>query len=209
LDWERVAQAFMLHHGPLRTVFDTVYASLYWPMLIGALVVLWRRDHRRFVILRDGMAISGAVGLLVFALYPVAPPRMLDGYVDTVSANARQHFIAHPSSLVNPYAALPSFHAGWVALSALLLALSARRWIIRAVALIPAPLMAVTVVVTANHYVVDVLAGIVLSLLGAVVAAWLHRDRVAPPPRRRPARRPIAVPQLADLAPPRRTPSPT
>jgi membrane-associated phospholipid phosphatase len=194
LDWERAGQAFTIHHEWLRDVFDTVYASVYWPMLIGALLVLWRWDRRRYVILRDAMAISGAVGLLVFALYPVAPPRMLDGYVDTVSASARQHFIAHPSSLVNPYAALPSFHAGWVALAALFLAVSARHRIVRAVALVPAPLMAVTVVVTANHYIVDVIAGVGLSLLGAAVAVRLHRPR-AVPPAGGPAPGPTAVPE--------------
>jgi len=177
LDWERAGQAATLHHEWLRDLFDTVYASIYWPMLIAALLVLWRWDRRRYLILRDAMAISGAIGLLVFALYPVAPPRMLDGYVDTVSASARQHFIAHPSSFVNPYAALPSFHAGWVTLSALVLAAASRRWIVRAVALVPAALMAITVVVTANHYVVDVIAGIGLSLLGAALAVGLHRRR--------------------------------
>jgi uncharacterized membrane protein len=181
LDWERAWQAVTLRHEPLRVLFDTVYASVYWPMIVGALVLLWRRDRRRYVILRDAMAISGVVGLIVFALYPVAPPRMLDGYVDTVSANARQHFIAHPSSFVNPYAALPSFHAGWVALSALVLAASARRWTVRIATLVPAALMAITVVATANHYVIDVFAGVGLSLLGALVAVRVHRARPVPP----------------------------
>jgi membrane-associated phospholipid phosphatase len=201
LDWEKAGQAFTLRHGRLRSLFDTVYASLYWPMLVGALALLWRSDRRRYVILRDAMAISGAVGLLVFALYPVAPPRMLDGYVDTISANARQHFIAHPSSFVNPYAALPSFHAGWVALAALMLAVSARSWSVRALALVPAPLMAVTVVVTANHYVVDVLAGIGLSLLGAAIATWLHRERIAAPPPSPHVPAPTAAPGPTGLAP--------
>jgi len=200
LDWERAGQAVTIHHEWMRDVFDTVYASVYWPMLIGALLVLWRWDRRSYVILRDAMAISGAVGLLVFALYPVAPPRMLDGYVDTVSASARQHFIAHPSSFVNPYAALPSFHAGWVALAALFLAASARHWFVRAVALVPAPLMAVTVVVTANHYVVDVIAGVGLSLLGAAAAVRLHRPRSVPPAGR-PAPGPTTAPEPAGAPP--------
>jgi hypothetical protein len=41
--------------------------------------------------------------------------------------------------------------------------------------------MAITVVVTANHYVLDVLAGVGLSLLGAALAVRFHRARVAPP----------------------------
>jgi membrane-associated phospholipid phosphatase len=179
LDWERASQAATVRHDWLRHLFDTFYASAYWPMIIDALAVLWHRDRQRYVILRDAMAISGAVGLLAFALYPVAPPRMLDGYVDTVSASARQHFIAHPSAFVNPYAALPSFHAGWIALAALVLALSAQRWSVRATVLIPAPLMATTVVVTANHYVLDVVAGVGLSVLGGILAFVLHRPRTA------------------------------
>ena len=95
LNWERGAQAFVLGSSTLRSFFNGVYVWTYWPMVLGTLILLWRWDRRRFAIFRDGLILSGLIGLVIFALYPVAPPRMLDGFQDTVDAASRQHFIAH------------------------------------------------------------------------------------------------------------------
>jgi membrane-associated phospholipid phosphatase len=95
----------------------------------------------------------------------------LDGFEDTVDAASRQHYIAHPQAFINKFAALPSFHAGWVALAGLLLMAAARQWWLRVLAAILGLAMPIAVVVTANHYVVDVVAGVGLSLLAAKVAA--------------------------------------
>src|SRR3954451_15655121 len=164
LNWERGAQAFILGRSSLRSFFNAVYVWTYWPMVLGTLILLWRWDRRRFAIFRDGLILSGLIGLVIFALYPVAPPRMLDGFQDTVDAASRQHFIAHPQGLINRFAALPSFHAGWVPLAGLLLMMATRNWAVRIVAGAGALFMPIAVVVTANHYIVDVVAGVGLSL---------------------------------------------
>ncbi|MCU1344803.1 MAG: phosphatase family protein [Acidimicrobiia bacterium] len=171
LNWERGAQGLILGRDFLRDFFNWIYVWTYWPMLVGTLVLLWRWDRRRFAIFRDGLILSGLVGLVIFALYPVAPPRMLDGFEDTVDAASRQHYIAHPQALINKFAALPSFHAGWVALAGILLMMAGRHWSVRVVGAALGIFMPIAVVVTANHYVVDVVAGVALSLLGAKVAA--------------------------------------
>ena len=57
---------------------------------------------------------AGVVGIIVFATFPVAPPRLLDvGMVDTVTQQSHAYRVLQPPSLVNRYAAMPSFHAGW------------------------------------------------------------------------------------------------
>jgi hypothetical protein len=170
LDWERGVQDALIGHDVIRHFFTLLYAWGYWPVVAGTLIVLWRVDRVLFAIFRNALFLSGAVGLLVFALYPAAPPRMLDGFTDTV-AESGQHFVAHPSGFTNPYAALPSFHAGWFFLAAVVLArAAARRTALRRVARLLAPLMSVAVVVTANHYVVDVVLGVGLSLAALAVA---------------------------------------
>jgi membrane-associated phospholipid phosphatase len=171
LNWERGAQAWILDRSSLRSFFNWIYVWTYWPMLITTLILLWRLDRRRFAIFRDGLILSGLVGLVIFALYPVAPPRMLDGFQDTVDVASRQHYIAHPQAFINKFAALPSFHAGWVALAGLLLMMVSRRWPLRLMAGSIGVFMSVAVVVTANHYVIDVVAGVGLSLLAAKLAA--------------------------------------
>ena len=42
---------------------------------------------------RNEIFLSGALGLLIFLVYPVAPPRFLDGFVDTIDAADRSHGI--------------------------------------------------------------------------------------------------------------------
>ncbi len=169
-DIERSAQEFALDHPNLIEFFNTVYAWTYWPFLIGAFVYTWIRRRDLFVIYRNAIFISGAVGLAIFLFFPVAPPRFLDGFVDTVDAADRSHFIAHPSFILNRFAALPSFHVGWVTLACVVLAMTTSHRPTRWLLALPPVLMATAVVVTGNHYVIDAIAGVALSLLGFLVA---------------------------------------
>jgi hypothetical protein len=186
IDWERGAQLLALRHEVVMSTFNAVYAWAYWPMLIGALVFLWRRHPERYVVFRNALFLSGAMGLVVFTTFPVAPPRMLDGFTDTVSDASRQHFLVRPSGFINPYAALPSFHAGWTILAALVVA-GTLTGVWRHVVLATLPWMPVAVVVTANHYVVDVLLGVALSLVALAVAARLAGGLRPAPARARAA----------------------
>lgn len=177
LDFEADAQAFALARPAFIEFFNWIYAWTYWPYIIGAFVItwFWRRDS--FRLYRNAMMASGAIGLVIFTLFPVAPPRLLDGFVDTVSSSSRSNFIAHPSFLINEFAALPSFHLGWVTLASVVLALATSQIWLRWLLAVPPVLMAISVVVTGNHYVVDIAAGIVISLSGLFIAQrWTARD---------------------------------
>lgn len=169
LDVEQGLQNAVGSPGVGRDIVNAIYVGAYWPALIIALAATWWFDRRRFRILRNALLISGAVGLLIFALYPVAPPRMLEGFADTVPPTSRQHFIAHPSMLINPYAAFPSFHFGWFGLSLLVL-LWKRGWGVW-VSAVGAVAMAIAVIATANHFVIDVVGG--LAICGG--ALWAAR----------------------------------
>jgi hypothetical protein len=162
IDVERGVQSVTARVEVVRDACTLLYAWGYWPVVVGTLVVLWRRRRDLYVLYRNALFVSGAVGLAVFAGYPAAPPRMLSGFTDTV-AESGHHFVAHPSGFTNPYAALPSFHAGWFFLAAVVLARSAPGRRVRAGLRMAAPLMSAAVVVTANHYVLDVALGVGLS----------------------------------------------
>lgn len=179
IDVEAQVQRAVLGTEWLVTAANWFYSFAYWPMILGTLVYTWVQHRDLFIRYRNALFFSGMLGLVVFALFPVAPPRFLDGYVDTVNAAARHQFIAHPSWIINENAALPSFHVGWIVLSAVLLVPLTRRWSIRVLLVIPGVLMAATVVVTANHYLVDIVAGVVISLVGLQLARWrdAHRRR--------------------------------
>ena len=175
--WEQKIQQQLLDRSNLMAFFNWFYAWTYWPVLAGSLILLWWRDRHRYLLFRDALIFSGAIGLVIFTFYPVAPPRFLDGFVDTVSATSR-HVIAHPSALINPFAALPSFHVGWHTLSALMIASMVSSKPLRVLIMTPSAIMAVTVIVTANHYIVDAALGLILSISGLLA---IKQFRKAPP----------------------------
>jgi hypothetical protein len=175
LGWEARAQDLILGSSFLVSFFNFVYVYCFWPGVVGALVLAYRRDRVRYLILRNAMFISGGIGLAVFAIFPVSPPRFIAGFTDTVSTLSRSGAVAHPSSLTNEYAAMPSFHVGWTVLAGVVVFGVMRHRIIRWIALLPGLVMALTVVVTANHYVLDALAGIVVSLGGLYLARLGHQ----------------------------------
>jgi len=175
VDWERGAQDLVLDHRAWVDLCNVLYTWLFWPTVIGALVVLYVWDRARYRIYRNALFVSGAIGLLVFAAFPLAPPRMLPGYVDTVVVFSHQASLAHPATFTNQYAAMPSFHVGWTVLAGLALMPLARHRVSRGALLLPGVAMAVTVVVTANHYVVDGVVGVALAGLGLWAATAMCR----------------------------------
>ena len=116
--------------------------------------------------------ISAAAGLVIFGLYPVSPPRFLDGYVDTLAVEG-DRFIAERSMFVNQYAAIPSFHVGWPAVAGVIVAWGSRRVAVWAAALAPALLLAPAVVFTGNHFVLDIVAGLAVAFASLAVASTI------------------------------------
>ena len=173
LDWEYGIQQWALERPATVRAANAAYVWGYWPPLLAALVYFWICDRRQYTILRDALILSGAAGLVVFASYPVAPPRFLDGFVDTIAESRRGMFIAQPPGFVNKFAALPSFHTGWLALVGAAVAPHVRpRW--RSMAWAPFVVMCGAVVVTGNHFVVDIAAGVTFSMVALRVAHHIH-----------------------------------
>ena len=160
------------------TVANWVYIWAHWPVIIATAVWLAVGRPDVFRRLRDAMTISGAVGMVVFAAYPLAPPRLVDaGLVDTVSDQSVAYRVLQPPAFVNQYAAMPSLHAGWNLLIGIALVTAASGVLLRVVGCVLPVLMAVAVVATANHYVLDVVAGLALVLVAHAVAVRLERRR--------------------------------
>ena len=171
LDVERAAQSSPLGRGVVGSALAVVYAVVYWPFVVAALALTAWRDRPSFRLTRNAIAISGALGLVVIAAFPVAPPRLLDGYDDHVERLVVLQSIAHPDGLFNPYAAMPSFHVGWMVVAALGLRGMVGpvwRWT-------PPAVMAVAVVTTGNHFVLDVIAGVVLAAGAWALASPMQR----------------------------------
>lgn len=174
LDLEHALQGLVLPHGWLSEAFTRVYVFGHWPVIVLTLTLLALRAPAVFTRARNAMLLSGTAGLAVFLALPVAPPRLAGlGLVDTVDQTSHAYRVLQPAAFTNQYAALPSLHVGWNLLMGLALwAATRRRWL-RVLAVAGPLVMATAVVVTANHYLVDVVAG--ASLAGA---AWLLAGRL-------------------------------
>ncbi len=155
----------------------------YSPVLVATLVWLYRRRYPVYRRLRDTMLVSGAMALVVFTFYPVAPPRLLPaGYLDSVAAHSSS-LLAQPPVVLNEYAALPSLHVTWLLLAGVALFQATRRLVLRSLSVLSPTLMSIAVVLTANHYVVDVIAGVAVVVVSLLIvrSAAAGRDRALPP----------------------------
>jgi hypothetical protein len=191
IDWEIGIQSEVLPRAWLTHAANWYYVCGFLPVLISCSVLGAWKAPVAFAWWRRVFAISLAFALIGFAVYPLTPPRLLPssyGYVDTLlNFGPRYYGDATGSSLfnlygsipstVNVYAAMPSMHVAWsvVAASLFWIVAGRRRWA-TVVAIAHPCLMAFAVVATANHYVVDVLAGLAVLLTSIVIARrWGHR----------------------------------
>ena len=156
---------FVAEHAWLEAAMKFVYLWVYMPFIVVAGLVLYAHDRTLYRSYRNAFFLSAGVGLVVFAMLPVAPPRMLHefGFTDPLHTTATS-----TSVLKNDFAAVPSFHFGFTLLAAIGIAhaFGFRRWLVAAMALIPA-VMLLSIVSTANHFFLDALAGTIV-----VTAAW-------------------------------------
>jgi hypothetical protein len=213
IDWEDGVQGAIAGRDALVTLANWIYIWGHWPVILSAAVALHVRRRDSYYLLRNTLFISGGIGFLFFAFFPVAPPRLLEmGLVDTVSDQSHAYRALQPPGLTNHYAAFPSLHVGWNLAVGIVLFMSTTHLAVRALAVLSPLAMTFAVVATANHYVVDVAGGTAVVLVGlagahiietrkavslATLAAYgpaipveHQRRRAAPVLRRAPRREP-------------------
>jgi membrane-associated phospholipid phosphatase len=178
--WEHALQSAVVPHAALVTLANWVYIFGHWPVILGVGAALYVYRPRHYYLLRNALFASGLIGFLFFALFPVAPPRLAEaGLVDTVTQRSEAYRALQPPGLTNQYAAFPSLHAGWNLLVGIVVALAVASLALRVAALALPVAMALAVVVTANHYVVDVAGGVVVVLVGLGIAILVQRRQDA------------------------------
>jgi hypothetical protein len=176
VDWENGIQDSVVGSDFLVMLTNWVYIWGHWPVILGAATLLYVHRRERYYVLRNALFVSGAIGFLFFAFFPVAPPRLLEvGLVDTVSDQSSSYRALQPPGLTNQYAAFPSLHVGWNVLVGIVLFLTATHLAVRLFAVALPLAMAFAVVATANHFVVDIAAGVVVVLMGLVAARTIER----------------------------------
>ena len=151
---------FLSRHEVLQDIASYYYATLHFIVTPLVLVWLWKRRAWVYSPLRSALVLASASALVVYATFPVAPPRFaLAGTVDSVSLHPVLWDSGHGvEGWVNELAAMPSLHVGWALWCAAAVVLVCRsRW--RHLAWLYPVGTTLVVVATANHYVLDAIGG--------------------------------------------------
>lgn len=176
--WEPRMQEWILDERWLIEINNFVYFWLDFPLI--AVVGIWMYFFRRheYTVARDAILLSGAIALIIYNFFPVMPPRLLPTgeFVGTIERYSDLSYQAQSTeAFVNPYAAVPSLHFGWAMILGGALVLSTRNPLVRAFGLSLPWLQLASIVFTANHYILDAFAGLVVCLGGIALALAMQR----------------------------------
>ncbi len=203
IHWELPINQLFTSNQVLGLVGSYWYATLHYLVTGAVLLWLYRLGSSTYVPARRALVVATLLGLAAYLLVPTAPPRFIHGYVDVLHLHASDGWWSSDASaprgmggLTNELAAFPSLHAGWALWVALSLQRHARWTWLRVTGWAYAAGTAVVIVGTGNHWVLDVVVGWLVLLLG-----WAIASRV-------PLLHPPTMPTLPSL-PTRPTPRPT
>jgi hypothetical protein len=180
---ELLQRIFFNGVGSFEKLLTVVHASHFAVLfLIGMVIWYWRRSQFR----RFSAALLALVftGLLVYFLVPTVPPWMADSYLHLISDVTPFHRQVYNTALpyiasgfdTNPIAAMPSLHA---AIPALLSCVVLHHFRARGlIVVVYTVLVFISILYSAEHYLIDVLAGVVLAVvvyLAFYRSGWIHR----------------------------------
>ncbi|KAJ7211300.1 PAP2 superfamily-domain-containing protein [Mycena pura] len=168
---EPAVQRYVLARPVLLGALNRIYSFIHIPGTITFLAWLYAAAPQTlFEARRRTLAVSNLMAFVVFTLWPCMPPRLLpasDGFafVDTVHTGEVAS-VWTTNRFCNQLAAMPSLHFGYSFVIGLTIAtlpsrthsraLTVARW---ALGMAYPALILVAIVATANHYVLDAVAG--------------------------------------------------
>ena len=158
-------------------------AAWYYIVLHGAvagvvgILLIWR-SVPSFRVHRNALIASSLIGLAVFLLYPVAPPRMLPGVHDVTGAAVPVFSSMLESKAASQFAALPSLHVTWALWAAVAAtALLRRHRVLRLLVWLYPAATILDVLATGNHYLLDVILAPGVLVLAYAVSLGLEAAR--------------------------------
>jgi len=171
IDPEHALDSWLAGHHTLGLILSDYYDNAHFVVTLGLLGWLWWRRADIYRPLRNSLVLVNVIGFIVFWRYPVAPPRMLAGFTDVV-ASTHAFGSWHSGALAsqaNQLAAMPSLHMAWAAWCGLALWRISERRPVRVLAILYPCLTALAVIATGNHFVLDLLGGLVAMGLAVLI----------------------------------------
>jgi hypothetical protein len=200
---EQTVQSWFLSYRWFIQFWNVYYGTAHFAVTLGVFILLFVKRADVFPQWRNTLAAMTGLAIIGFAWFPLMPPRLLDvacpatdstkyggacipsslrppggfGFVDTlVEYGGPWSFDSEAmASISNQYAAMPSLHIGWSTWCAIAVwPLLRRRW--TKVALLLYPILTLfCIVVTANHFWIDGIGGLLAFGVGALIGWGVHR----------------------------------
>ena len=171
---EAALQRWFLPHPLWVQAMNAYYAVVHVPALGVFLIWLFYRHRAQYPRWRNALALC-TLSCLAIQYIPVAPPRMLPGFVDTGLLYNESVYGHGGSGIANQLSAMPSVHVAWAAvvgIAVIVVSRSKWRWLV----LVHPILTMLAITVTANHFWLD---GIVaVGLLGVAYAIVVAAERL-------------------------------
>jgi hypothetical protein len=178
LDWERPINHFFVDHGSIGLFGSYWYSTAHYVVTLVVLIWLWLCHRSKYVTLRRALVVATLLALGLYLLLPTAPPRFVDGFTDVLSLHSAQGWWGADASaprglghLTNELAAFPSLHAGWALWVAIAVHEVTRNRALRIIGWAYPAITAAVIVGTANHWMLDVVVGWLVVLVGCVAVA--------------------------------------
>jgi hypothetical protein len=182
IGWEQTLNAYVSAHAVLAVPADYMYATLHYVVTPIVLVWMWRSHRDAYTRARTTLMVATVIGLIGFSLMPVAPPRMLPGFVDTMAQYAGTGWWSTDASVprgvgsfTNQFAAMPSLHVGWALWCGWQMVRHGRHLVTRTFGVAYPALISLVVIATGNHYLLDAVAGFAVVILAMVAVGATAR----------------------------------
>ena len=199
IDWQRTLgiyheqtlQRWALEVKPIIIAANYFYGSLHFVATGGVMIYLFRRWSDDYPLWRNTLAVTTALALIGFLLWPLMPPRLMPesyGFVDTLAKYPT--FWSFNSGAVNKisnqYAAMPSVHCAWALWCACALVPRVRRTWVKVLAVLYPVCTVTAIVLTGNHYILDAVGGFAVLGIGYLLARAFTRAGRSGSERERP-----------------------
>ncbi|MDX6655190.1 MAG: hypothetical protein QOH18_2831, partial [Solirubrobacterales bacterium] len=151
------------------------------------------RRHDAYTMLRNCLFATFMLAVPGYILYPTAPPRLLQSerFTDPLATAALNQQGTLVKLFGNPYAAMPSLHTATALLVGITGVLVTQHLTMRVIWGLYPPLVVFSIVATANHFILDAVAGAGVLMVAVAIVVYVHRRQgwsVAPLSDRSPAR---------------------
>ncbi len=186
LNPELTVNTWAATHRAVALPMANFYDTAHFVVTLGVVAIVWWRRPDLYRPLRNSLVLINVIGFVVFWAYPLAPPRLMPaaGFIDVVAVTHAwgSWQTSAVASQANELAAMPSLHMAWACWTAAACWQLLARYRTRLLVLLYPVVTVLVVIGTGNHFLLDVIAGIVTFVAAVGMARLLADWRSIRPP---------------------------